>query len=86
MRQRKELYGFAISSQVRIAILRALSRTSPMMQSEVARAIGRRQQNIAREVRALEGAGLVECLTPKKQSHKPYILTPLGREILTFQP
>ena len=86
MRQLKELYGFVVSSKVRIAVLRALARTSPMFQSEIAREIGRRPQNIAREVRSLERAELVECLTPAKQSHKPYVITRLGSETLAFRP
>lgn len=86
MRQRKELYGFLVTSTVRLAILRTLNHTSPLLQAEIARSIGRRQQDIAREVRLLEEAGLLECLTPNKRAYKAYVITPLGREILAYRP
>lgn len=86
MRQRKELYGFLVTSKVRLGIVRTLARASPLLQAEIARSIGRRQQDIAREVRALEEVALIECLTPSKRAYKAYVITPLGREILAYRP
>lgn len=85
MRQTKELYGYVITSKIRSKILQSLSKKSPMLQSEIAKKIKRKQQDISKAVYQLEKENLVECLTPDKGSYKAYIITRLGKEVLDFK-
>ncbi len=85
MRQTRELYGFIITSKIRLSILRTLGKKSPLLQSEVAKKSNRKQQDISKAVYQLEKEGLVECLTPSKGSYKAYAITKLGREVLNFK-
>ena len=85
MRPTRELYGFIITSKIRHAILQSLDKKSPMLQSEIALKLKRKQQDISKAVYQLEKESLIECLTPDKGSYKAYAITKLGREILHFK-
>lgn len=85
MRQTRELYGYIITSKIRLGILRSLNKKSPLLQSEIAKKMKRKQQDISKAIYQLEKESLVECLTPSKGSYKAYILTTLGKEILNFK-
>ncbi len=85
MRQTRELYGFVITSKIRQSLLQVLGKKSPLLQSEVAKKLNRKQQDISKAVYQLEKEGLVECLTPNKGSYKAYTITKLGREVLNFK-
>ncbi len=85
MRQIRELYGFIITSKIRLFLLQALDKKSPLLQSEVAKKLNRKQQDISKAVYQLEKEELVECLTPNKGSYKAYTITKLGREVLHFK-
>ncbi len=85
MRSIKELYGFVITSKIRLTILQTLGKKCPLLQSEIAEQLSRKQQDISKAVYQLEKEGLVECLTPNKRSYKAYIITKLGREVVNFK-
>lgn len=85
MRQIKELYGFVITSKIRLGIIQTLNKKSPMLQSGIAKKMKRKQQDISKSIYQLEKEGLVECLTPEKGSYKAYAITKLGKETLSFR-
>jgi DNA-binding MarR family transcriptional regulator len=85
MREIKELYGFVITSKIREGILTTLNKKSPLLQSEIAKRLKKRQQDISKEVFKLEKEKLIECLTPNKGSYKAYAVTKLGRDALLFK-
>ncbi len=85
MRQTRELYGFVITSKIRLSILQTLGKKSPLLQSEVAKRLDRKQQDISKAVYQLEKEGILECLTPGKGSYKAYTITKLGKEVLNFK-
>lgn len=80
----KQLYGFIISSKTRSNILEVLFKNPVLRQSEIAKIIKQKQQNIYKAIDDLQKAGLIECLTPQKKAWKSYIITDLGKEVLEF--
>src|SRR3989338_520272 len=80
----KQLYGFIISSKTRTDILEILFKNPILRQSEIAKSIKQKQQNIYKPVDDLQKAGLIECLNPEKKAWKSYIITELGKEVITF--
>ena len=80
----KQLYGFIISSKIRSNILEILFKNPTLRQSEIAKTIKQKQQNIYKSIDGLQKAGLIECLNPDKKAWKSYIITDLGKEILQF--
>lgn len=80
----KQLYGFVISSKTRTDILEVLFKNPILRQSEIAKSIKQKQQNIYKPIDNLQKAGLIECLNPKKKAWKSYIITDLGKEVITF--
>jgi len=85
MRQTKELYGYVITSTIRHGIMKTLNKKSPMLQSEIAQKLKRKQQDISKAVYLLAKEGLIECLTPDKGSYKAYAITKQGREALAYK-
>lgn len=85
MSQIKELYGYVITSKIREGVLRVLNEGGPMLQSQIAKKLKKKQQDISKSVYQLEKKGLVECLTPDKGSYKAYAITKLGKEVLDFK-
>ena len=80
----KQLYGFIISSKIRLNILETLFKNPILRQSEIAKKIKQKQQNIYKAIDDLQKHGLIECLNPDKKAWKSYIITELGKEILQF--
>ena len=80
----KQLYGFVISSRIRTNILEVLFKNPILRQSEIAKTIKQKQQNIYKSIDNLQKAGLIECLNPDKKAWKSYIITDLGKEVLQF--
>ena len=80
----KQLYGYVISSKIRIKILEVLFKNSTLRQSEIAKAIKQKQQNIYKSIDSLTRKGLIECLNPEKKAWKSYMITELGKSILQF--
>lgn len=80
----KQLYGFIISSKIRAGILEALFKNPVLRQSEIAKKIKQKQQNIYKAVDDLEKNELIECLNPDKKAWKSYIITELGKDVLHF--
>jgi len=80
----KQLYGFVISSRTRTAILDVLFKTPILRQSEIAKTIKQKQQNIYKPIEDLQKVGLIECLNPEKKAWKSYIITDLGKEVINF--
>ena len=85
MRQIKELYGFMITSKIRLGILQTLNKKSPLLQSEIAKKMKYKQQDISKATFQLVKEGLVECLTPNKGSYKAYAITKTGKEVLNYK-
>jgi DNA-binding MarR family transcriptional regulator len=79
----KQLYGFVISSKIRLGILKVLFKNPTLRQSEIAKKIKQKQQNIYKSIGDLEKAGLIECLNPEK-AWKSYIITENGKGVLQF--
>jgi DNA-binding PadR family transcriptional regulator len=80
----KQLYGFIISSKIRSNILETLFKNTTLRQSEIAKLIKQKQQNIYKSIDDLQKLGLIECLNPEKKAWKSYMITELGKEILQF--
>ena len=80
----KQLYGFVISSKIRLGILNTLFKNSILRQSQIAKKIKQKQQNIYKSIEDLEKADLIECLNPDKKAWKSYIITESGKEVLQF--
>jgi len=80
--QRKILVGYVLTSTLRKLVLETLAKRGVLRQTQLARAIKKRQQNVSVVLRELERNGLVECLTPNKKAWKAYELTQLGKEVL----
>jgi DNA-binding MarR family transcriptional regulator len=80
----KHLYGIIVSSKIRFNILEVLFKNPSLRQSEIARAIKQKQQNIYKSVDELQKIGLIECLNPDKKAWKSYIITDIGKEVLNF--
>jgi len=85
MRQIKELYGYAITSKIRLNILKTLDKKSPLLQSQIAKKMKRKQQDISKAIYQLVKMELVECLTPDKGSYKVYVISKQGKEVLRFK-
>ncbi len=62
-----------------------LNKKSPLLQSEIAKKMKKKQQDISKAVYQLEKDSLVECLTPDKGSYKAYVITRIGKEALEFK-
>ncbi|MEK6938381.1 MAG: winged helix-turn-helix domain-containing protein [Nanoarchaeota archaeon] len=80
----KHLYGFVISSKTRTDILEILFKNPILRQSEIAKCIKQKQQNIYKPIDDLIKAGLIECLNPEKKAWKSYIIADLGKVVITF--
>ena len=80
----KQLYGFIISSKIRSNILKVLFKNPTLRQSEIAKIIKQKQQNIYKSIDDLQKVGLIECLNPDKKAWKSYMITDLGKEVLQF--
>lgn len=66
----------------RIMVMRALESEAAFSASDIAERTGRSVQNISRAIDEMEAKGLIECLTPEKQSWKRYLLTDMGKAVL----
>ena len=80
----KALFGFVTSSKLRLNILEVFYKNSALRQTEVAKELKQKQQNISKAVYDLEKEKLIECLTPEKKAWKSYMITNLGKEVLDF--
>ena len=86
MMKTKNLYGFMISSKIRIGIMKTLKKSkNPLLQSHIAKKMDKKQQDISKAIYQLEKKELVECLTPDKGSYKIYVITKLGKEVLDYK-
>lgn len=84
MDQVRELFGYVWSSKRRIDILSALEEEA-LRPFEIARVTSYKAPNVSITLIQLKDKGLVECLTPDKQSWRVYGLTELGREVLKYK-
>ena len=80
----KKLYGYIISSKLRSNILKVLYKNTTLRQTEIAKKLNQKQQNISKAVYGLEKAELIECLNPDKLAWKSYMITGLGKEVFEF--
>jgi|GEM_PF-6215008 len=56
-------------------VFELVNKESFLLQSEIARRMKRKQQDISKQVYELEKKGLIERLTPEKKSYKAYSIT-----------
>jgi predicted transcriptional regulator len=73
---------WVLSVDRRLVVMRALEASEAFSASEIAERTGRSVQNISRAIDELEGKGLIECLTPQKQTWKRYLLTGTGKTVI----
>ena len=74
-----ELAGFIIRSSYRKKAFMMLE--NPIRPSEIAKKLNIRLTHITRELRALKGHNLVECLNPKERIGRIYELTKKGKKL-----
>ncbi|MFQ6054922.1 MAG: sugar-specific transcriptional regulator TrmB [Methanosarcinales archaeon] len=79
----KDLAKWVISVDRRLVLMQVMHGHTIIKASDIAHETGRSTQNISHALKELEDKGLVACLTPDKGSWKKYILTELGREVLS---
>ena len=72
---------WVLSVDRRALVMREVYQNNVIKPSEIAGRSGRSVQNISRAIRELEEYGLIECLTPDKQTWKRYILTAKGKQV-----
>jgi DNA-binding MarR family transcriptional regulator len=72
---------WVLSVDRRALVMREVYQNNVIKPSEIAEKSGRSVQNISRAIRELEENGLIECLTPDKQTWKRYILTTKGKRV-----
>jgi len=77
-----DLTRWVLSVDRRVLVLQAMGGSGAVNASDLAERSGRSVQNVSRAIHELEGKGLVECLTPEKQTWKRYLLTEQGRAVL----
>jgi len=75
-----ERYSLVASSSHRQRVLAGL-KSGPKGTSELAREIGMRPPHVSKALKELEGAGLVECLTPGRRKGRIYSLTKTAEKI-----
>jgi len=80
----KSLYGYITTSKLRLGILETLYKNATLRQTEIAKKLNQKQQNISKAVYDLEKVELIECLNPDKPAWKSYMITNLGKEVYEF--
>jgi DNA-binding transcriptional ArsR family regulator len=78
----KKLVGYVYSSELRIHVLKFLSKKSPARPMEIVRGISKYQSHVSNVLKEFEQKGLVECLTPEKGSWRAFALTKIGKKVL----
>ncbi|MCK4521423.1 MAG: MarR family transcriptional regulator [Nanoarchaeota archaeon] len=80
----EEMYAYIIPSKLRSGILEVLYMNATLRQTEIAKKLKQKQQNISRAIYGLEKTELIECLNPDKLAWKSYMITELGKEVVEF--
>lgn len=62
--------------------MKALETPGAFSAADIAIKSDRSVQNISHAIHELEDKGLLECITPEKQTWKKYLLTPKGKLVL----
>jgi DNA-binding MarR family transcriptional regulator len=78
-----DLLKWVISVDRRLVLMETMKGHTVVKASDIAHETNRSTQNISHALKELEDKGLIECLTPEKTTWKKYVLTDLGKEILT---
>ena len=81
MKSIEQLHAFILTSNVRKNVLKVLTKSSPLRQTEIANKLKQKQPNISPVLYALEKEKLIECLTPEKKAWKVYKISALGKEV-----
>ncbi|OPY34246.1 MAG: MarR family protein [Methanomassiliicoccales archaeon PtaU1.Bin124] len=79
--QTDESTKWIMSVDRRMLVMRDVHENGIIRVSELASHSGRSIQNISRAIHELEAEGLVECITPEKNTWKRYILTEHGKMV-----
>ena len=69
--------AYVLSGKVRLGILRELGR--PMTPTALADRLGTHRSTVSRALSALEGKGLVRCVTPERKLVRFYRITQKGQ-------
>jgi DNA-binding MarR family transcriptional regulator len=77
-----DLSRWVLSVERRVLVMRALETPGAFSAADIAMKAGRSVQNISHAIHELEEKGLIECITPEKQTWKKYLLTPKGKDVL----
>ena len=78
-----DLLKWVISVDRRLVLMETMKGHTVVKASDIAHETNRSTQNISHALKELEDKGLIECLTPEKTTWKKFILTDMGKEILT---
>lgn len=78
---REDGIKWVLSVDRRMLVMREAHENGVIRAAELAERTGRSTQNISHAIHELEEVGLMECLTPDKNSWKRYILTDLGKVV-----
>ncbi len=78
-----DLLKWVISVDRRLVLMETMKVHTVVKASDIAHETNRSTQNISHALKELEDKGLIECLTPEKTTWKKFILTDMGKKILT---
>ena len=74
--------GFVFAGKNRSTVFLAL-RNGPLLPKHVVEITGLRFSRVSTNLSELNARGLVRCIAPTAVKGRPYVLTDLGREVLT---
>lgn len=80
----EKLYGYVITSKIRRGILEIMHNNKTLSQTEIAKKLDQKQQNISKAVKDMIQKSLIKSLTPDKHAWNIYMITDLGKEVYDF--
>ena len=82
----ERLYALIATSKLRSKVLTVLYKNRFIRQSEIARLLKQKAQNVSIVMYKLEKENLIKCLSePNKKAWKIYTITELGKEVIEFE-
>lgn len=78
----EKMVKWVLSVDRRLLVIKEAHTYGVIRAAELAERTDRSVQNISHAIHELEEQGLIECLTPDKNTWKRYILTDLGKNVL----
>lgn len=77
-----ELLNWVMGADRRQILMESMRERDIVKAADIAHETWRSTQNISRAMKELEARGLMECLTPEKNTWRKYILTDMGEKVL----